>query len=89
MTAASRAADPRSLSNNAASWWFRDPGLLKLAIPIAVGFACTISSGYDGSLMTGLQANAGFMEALDHPDANKLGIIVGTGMGGADRRSRP
>lgn len=47
------AIDPLSLPNNAATWWFRDPGLRALAWPTIVGFASTISSGYDGSLMTG------------------------------------
>lgn len=69
--------DPRSLHNNAAPWWFNDSGLRKLALPILVGFASTISAGYDGSLMTGLQANPLFMNALGNPDGNKLGIIVG------------
>lgn len=63
----------------------------KLALAVAVGFAGTINSGklpknscrpdcshyagYDGSLMNGLLANPTFVEAIDNPDANKLGII--------------
>lgn len=72
------AYDSRRLRNGTKSWWFRDKGLRRLAIPISVGFASTISSGYDGSLMTGLQANHGFMDALGNPNGNKLGIIVGS-----------
>jgi MFS family permease len=73
----SQAVDPLSLPNNAASWWFRDPGMRALTWPILVGFASTISSGYDGSCMTGLQANKRyFMPAIGNPDANKLGLIV-------------
>jgi hypothetical protein len=34
-----------SMSNNTASWWFKDAGMRMLAISIAVGFCSTINSG--------------------------------------------
>jgi hypothetical protein len=33
------------LPNNTHKWWFRDPGLRKLAIAILLGFASPINSG--------------------------------------------
>ncbi|TXT04906.1 hypothetical protein VHUM_03989 [Vanrija humicola] len=64
------------LQNNTAKWWWADPGLRKLTIGIACGFAVTVNNGYDMSLMGGLMANPQFMRDIDHPDANKLGLIV-------------
>lgn len=34
-----------TLQNNTTSWWFRDAGMRKLAIAIAVGFAGSINGG--------------------------------------------
>ncbi|BEJ14451.1 hypothetical protein CspHIS471_0402180 [Cutaneotrichosporon sp. HIS471] len=77
MLGSSRMINPLSLPNNAASKWYKDPGLRSLAFPTMIGFASTISMGYDGSLMNGLLANKKyFVSAIDHPDPNKLGLIV-------------
>ncbi|GMK58884.1 hypothetical protein CspeluHIS016_0603260 [Cutaneotrichosporon spelunceum] len=68
---------PLSLPNNAADKWYKDPGLRSLTLPILVGFASSVSQGYDGSLINGLLANKKhFVSAIDNPDPNKLGLIV-------------
>lgn len=41
----SQAVNPLSLPNNAASQWYKDPGLRSLAFPTVIGFASTISQG--------------------------------------------
>lgn len=33
------------LSNNAAAWWFRDPGLRRLSLGILVGFLSSVNYG--------------------------------------------
>lgn len=33
------------LQNNTAKWWWADPGLRKLALGIACGFAVTVNNG--------------------------------------------
>jgi hypothetical protein len=37
--------------NNAATWWFQDAGMRKLAVAILVGFAGTINGGEHLSLL--------------------------------------
>ncbi|RSH83869.1 hypothetical protein EHS25_005484 [Saitozyma podzolica] len=75
LSSASGGTQYHHLQNNCAKWWFQDAGMRRLALAIAVGFAGTINSGYDGSLMNGLLSNPIFITAIDNPDANKLGII--------------
>ncbi|TXT09238.1 hypothetical protein VHUM_02712 [Vanrija humicola] len=64
------------LRNNTSPWWWKDKGLRSLALGIAVGFSSSVSTGYDGAVMTGLQANKLFMAAIDHPSPTMLGTII-------------
>ncbi|GMK56150.1 hypothetical protein CspeluHIS016_0212060 [Cutaneotrichosporon spelunceum] len=64
------------LRNNAAEWWFKDPGLLKLAPAIFIGFMSSVNMGYDASLINGLLANPRFVADLHLRTSSELGMVV-------------
>lgn len=46
----------KTLRNNVASSWMKDPGLRKLNFGIGLMFFSAAANGFDGSLMNGLLA---------------------------------
>ncbi|KAK9469019.1 general substrate transporter [Lipomyces arxii] len=56
--------------------WFFYPGLLKLNIFLLIGILCQVVSGYDGSMMNGIQALESWQNYFDHPAGGRLGTMV-------------
>ncbi|KAM0753494.1 hexose transport-related protein [Meredithblackwellia eburnea MCA 4105] len=69
------------LANNTHSSWWRDPGLRSNCFRIVIMYTGKHSSflyslGFDGSLLTGLQALTPWARDFHHPAGNSLGIIA-------------
>ncbi|QPG73645.1 hypothetical protein FOA43_000957 [Brettanomyces nanus] len=56
--------------------WFRYPYLLKLNILLLGGVLSQVVSGYDGSLLNGMQSLTVWQDYFDHPKSAKLGTIT-------------
>ncbi|KAK7179854.1 hypothetical protein DPSP01_004595 [Paraphaeosphaeria sporulosa] len=73
----------KTLRNNVASSWIRDPGLRRLNIGIGLMFSSAAANGFDGSLMNGLLAIPQFNEDLGSISTSILGLIIaGISLGG-------
>lgn len=63
--------------------WFLVPHLLKLNIFLMAGVLAQVVSGFDGSMMNGLQSVVSWQDYFDHPAGSRLGtmsngITIGT-----------
>ncbi|KAJ4352494.1 uncharacterized protein N0V89_007842 [Didymosphaeria variabile] len=73
----------KTLRNNVASSWIRDPGLRRLNFGIGLMFCSAAANGFDGSLMNGLLAIPRFKEDLGPISTSILGLIIaGISLGG-------
>ncbi|CAE6477579.1 unnamed protein product [Rhizoctonia solani] len=61
--------------NNAHPNWWQDAGLRKLHFWIAVIYLSITTSGYDGSLLNGLQTLPQWNAYFNNPSGNRLGLI--------------
>ncbi|GAA5940055.1 hypothetical protein JCM3775_003265 [Rhodotorula graminis] len=61
--------------NNAHEQWYRDPGLRRLNMHAAVLLLGSFVCGYDGSVLNAALGLPAFLDDMDNPDANKLGLI--------------
>ncbi|RSH80251.1 uncharacterized protein EHS24_008824 [Apiotrichum porosum] len=64
------------LKNNTADWWWKDPGMRKLAAPMLLGFLGAMQTGYDSSIIVNLQANPLFWIALGTTSPAIIGCVV-------------
>ncbi|OWZ70031.1 hypothetical protein AYX14_04548 [Cryptococcus neoformans] len=65
-----------ALPNNTHRNWWQDEGLRWLTFFQLTGYAGTINSGYDSSLMNGLLTIPFFNAAIDHASGTRLGLIT-------------
>ncbi|GAA5868558.1 hypothetical protein JCM8547_003186 [Rhodosporidiobolus lusitaniae] len=63
------------VTNNTNSKWWRDPGLRKGMFHIFVLYSVVFALGYDGSLLTGLQALPTWKRDFNSPAGYALGLI--------------
>lgn len=62
--------------------WYRYPHLVKLNMLMVSGILAQVVSGYDGSMMNGLQSLPSWQEYFDHPAGSRLGTLsVGVNIG--------
>lgn len=67
----------KTLPNNCASSWWRDPGLRRLNLGILLVFASATANGFDGSLLNGLLAIPRFQaDVVNRVDTSTLGLII-------------
>ncbi|KAF5689687.1 hexose transporter [Fusarium circinatum] len=61
----------------AAGWfgWLTNKGILKLNAILCLSLISSYATGYDGSMMNGLQSLDTWKAAFNNPDANKLAIL--------------
>ncbi|KAL7425258.1 hypothetical protein Q5752_000946 [Cryptotrichosporon argae] len=59
--------------------WYQNKGQLKLNFFIAIIMIGTVLNGYDGSLISGLQALDAWQADLDYPAGAKLGLLNAIG----------
>ncbi|TNY18495.1 general substrate transporter [Rhodotorula diobovata] len=62
-------------TNNAHPQWWRDPGLRKLNMHASVLLLGSFVCGYDGSVLNAALGIDAFLDDVDNPDANKLGLL--------------
>lgn len=74
-TARSVGADLLSVLPENDAPWYRQKELLKLNVYIISLAMSSSASGYDGSMMNGLQALKQWQEFMDHPTGAWLGFI--------------
>ncbi|KAF5007189.1 hypothetical protein FDECE_6472 [Fusarium decemcellulare] len=56
-------------------YWFQQPHLLRLNLLLLIPLLSSSVSGYDGSLMNGLQSLHQWREYFDHPQGEVLGLV--------------
>ncbi|KAJ4258978.1 hypothetical protein NW762_008066 [Fusarium torreyae] len=56
-------------------YWFQQPHLLRLNLLLLIPLLSSSVSGYDGSLMNGLQSLHQWREYFDHPQGEILGLV--------------
>ncbi|ORY30799.1 putative hexose transport-related protein [Naematelia encephala] len=59
--------------------WYNDKGRLKLNFFLSIIFVGMVLNGYDGSVISGLQAFDSWHEDLGNPDGVKIGLLNATG----------
>lgn len=59
--------------------WYQNKGALKLNFFLSVIFVGMILNGYDGSLISGLQASDAWQEDLNYPRGVRLGMLNAVG----------
>ncbi|CAN6598810.1 hexose transporter Hxt13p [Trichomonascus vanleenenianus] len=57
------------------TWWWKDPGLLRLNLQLIWPMFSQFVEGYDGSLTNNLQALNVWEQFFDHPQGSTLGLI--------------
>ncbi|KEZ42102.1 hypothetical protein SAPIO_CDS6339 [Scedosporium apiospermum] len=56
--------------------WWKHAGLRKLYCMMPILFLASTTTGYDGSLLNGLQTMEPWQEYFDHPDGSRLGLFT-------------
>ncbi|GAA5972515.1 hypothetical protein JCM11641_001879 [Rhodosporidiobolus odoratus] len=69
-------AGPSTPANNTHHLWWKDAGLRRLNMHLAVLMLGSFVCGYDGSLMNGFFGLATYLRDMDNPDANKSGLLT-------------
>ncbi|KAH8928459.1 hexose transport-related protein [Atractiella rhizophila] len=67
-----------NVPNNTASSWWRDPGMRMGMFHIFILYTANYSLGFDGSLLSGLQALAPWNAFFGSPKGTRLGLIAAT-----------
>ncbi|GJC96764.1 hexose transporter [Colletotrichum higginsianum] len=55
--------------------WLSNPGIVKLNCVLALSLVSSYATGYDGSMMNGLQSLDTWKDSFNHPDAQELGLL--------------
>ncbi|KAF6816282.1 hexose transporter [Colletotrichum plurivorum] len=55
--------------------WLKNPGIIKLNCILALSLVSSYATGYDGSMMNGLQSLDTWQESFNHPNASQLGLL--------------
>ncbi|ORY90786.1 putative hexose transport-related protein [Leucosporidium creatinivorum] len=55
--------------------WYRNKGLMKLNGMIAVVYACEMLIGYDGTILSNLQALPAWKADLNYPSSSRIGLL--------------
>lgn len=61
-------------SQRGALKWFSNAGIVKLNCVLALSLVSSYATGYDGSMMNGLQSLDTWKESFNNPDAQQLGL---------------
>ncbi|KAL3442494.1 general substrate transporter [Aspergillus insuetus] len=56
--------------------WWKHRGLLQLYAMMPILFLASTTTGYDGSLLNGLQTMVPWQEYFDHPSGSRLGLFT-------------
>lgn len=68
----------KTLLNNCHPKWYKDPGLRRLYLGIALTFSSATSNGFDASLMNGLLAIPQFnQDVVQDSSSSTLGLMIG------------
>ncbi|KAL4889663.1 general substrate transporter [Aspergillus ambiguus] len=67
--------DPHKLAKLPKHWW-EYPALLKLNIGLLSGLLAWVTTGFDGSMLNGLQAVPSWTEYFDNPSGARLGTMA-------------
>ncbi|GKT57583.1 hexose transporter [Colletotrichum tofieldiae] len=62
-------------SRRGAFKWLSNPGIIKLNCVLALSLVSSYATGYDGSMMNGLQSLDTWQESFNHPSAQDLGLL--------------
>lgn len=54
--------------------WLSNPGIVKLNCVLALSLVSSYATGYDGSMMNGLQSLDTWQDSFNHPGAQELGL---------------
>ncbi|KAK2028988.1 general substrate transporter [Colletotrichum zoysiae] len=55
--------------------WMSNPGIVKLNCVLVLSLVSSYATGYDGSMMNGLQSLDTWKESFNDPDAEELGLL--------------
>ncbi|KAF9878424.1 hexose transporter [Colletotrichum karsti] len=62
-------------NNRGALKWLSNSGIVKLNCVLVLSLVSSYATGYDGSMMNGLQSLDTWQESFNHPDAQQLGLL--------------
>ncbi|KAI8208456.1 Lactose permease [Colletotrichum sp. SAR 10_76] len=67
--------DAAIAKNRGSLKWLSNPGIVKLNCILVLSLVSSYATGYDGSMMNGLQSLDTWQQSFNNPDAQQLGLL--------------